>query len=110
MKTTFASKAEFINYLQKTLIPDLRASGSAATAKDFCEAVAWLQRDTKALERYLQWHVYASDYEIGDSVLDRVKALHANYDARIAELVALVKRKDAAIIRLSMGESAAGAA
>ncbi len=36
------SKAEFIAYLQETLIPDLRESGRDATAADFEAAVLFM--------------------------------------------------------------------
>jgi len=39
----FETKEEFVDYLQNTLIPDLRASGRDGTAEDFEEALEWLQ-------------------------------------------------------------------
>ena len=35
---------QFTLYLEQTLIPDLRASGSEATADDFAEAVHWIEK------------------------------------------------------------------
>ena len=40
---TFNTASEYVAYLRETLIPDLRDSGSEATADDFDEAVHWLQ-------------------------------------------------------------------
>lgn len=42
-EASFDSKEEFIQYLEDTLIPDLRAGGSDATADDFEEAIFWLK-------------------------------------------------------------------
>lgn len=42
IKENFGSKAEFIEYLKFTLIPDLKASGKVETAKDFEEAIRWM--------------------------------------------------------------------
>jgi hypothetical protein len=36
-------QAEFIRYLKETLIPDLRQSGSCATAADFAAAVLFIE-------------------------------------------------------------------
>jgi hypothetical protein len=37
------TKQEFINYLNDTLIPDLKQNGHEATAEDFEEAIFWLK-------------------------------------------------------------------
>ena len=42
----FDSSAEYIEYLQTTLIPDLLESGRRSTAKDFEEAIYWITNRT----------------------------------------------------------------
>ena len=42
--SNFKTKEEFIGYLEGTLIPDLEESGYTETAKDFKEAVYWLNK------------------------------------------------------------------
>lgn len=37
------TRQEFLRYLRETLIPDLRDSGSYATAADFCAAVLFIE-------------------------------------------------------------------
>ena len=37
------TRAEFVRYLKETLIPDLRQSGSCATAADFAAAVLFIE-------------------------------------------------------------------
>lgn len=46
----FISSEEFVSYLEDTLIPDLRESGSDATADDFEEAVFWIEHEKKVGE------------------------------------------------------------
>jgi hypothetical protein len=41
-KPNFKNDKDFVNYLLKTLIPDLKKSGRTATAEDFQEAVFWI--------------------------------------------------------------------
>lgn len=40
----FDSSAEFIEYLEDTLIPDLLESGRRSTAADFKEAIYWITK------------------------------------------------------------------
>lgn len=40
----FASKEDFIAYLQDTLIPALIESGRIETARDFEESIYWLEQ------------------------------------------------------------------
>ena len=40
----FTSPEDFAEYLEETLIPDLEANGSQATADDFKEAVYWIDQ------------------------------------------------------------------
>jgi hypothetical protein len=40
----FMNKEDFISFLEHTLIPDLKRSGTEATAEDFEEAIYWLRR------------------------------------------------------------------
>jgi hypothetical protein len=47
MKPTFKSAAEYINYLEDTLIPDLKKAGSDATAQDFEEAIHWMKEPVR---------------------------------------------------------------
>ena len=49
MHTKWKTKAELINFLSNTLIPDLRASGTDATADDFEDAVEFMQKDTSTI-------------------------------------------------------------
>jgi len=44
IKARFDSKEDFINFLENTLIPDLKASGTDATAEDFEEAIYWMNQ------------------------------------------------------------------
>lgn len=37
------SSADFVRYLRETLIPDLKLADMKETAKDFEDAVAWIQ-------------------------------------------------------------------
>lgn len=46
MKPHFSTKEEFISFLKRTLIPDLKESGSICTAEDFEEAIYWMEHDT----------------------------------------------------------------
>lgn len=39
----FNTQEEFINFLEKTLIPDLIDSGRDMTADDFKEAIHWMK-------------------------------------------------------------------
>lgn len=47
-ESNFKTKQEFIDYLEDTLIPDLRGSGSDATADDFEEAIMWMKKTNEA--------------------------------------------------------------
>lgn len=47
MKPTFKNKEEYIDYLEDTLIPDLKEAGSDATAQDFEEAIHWLKKPAR---------------------------------------------------------------
>ena len=40
--SAFRTKEEYVQFLQNTLIPDLRASGNDAMAEDFEEAIRWI--------------------------------------------------------------------
>jgi len=50
MIPNFNSAREFTQYLVDVLIPDLRESGSDATADDFTEAVYWIAKLRLELE------------------------------------------------------------
>ena len=45
-RPNFKSVYDFVNYLSRTLIPDLKKSSMEATAQDFQEAIFWI---TKAM-------------------------------------------------------------
>ena len=44
MLNTYKTKEDFINFLENTLIPDLKRSGNDATAEDFEEAIYWITK------------------------------------------------------------------
>jgi hypothetical protein len=44
LREAMQSKEVFIGYLKDILIPDLRESGSNATADDFEEAIYWMTK------------------------------------------------------------------
>ena len=48
------TKDDFIYYLKMTLIPDLRASGTNATAEDFETAIRWINSDDIVLQRAIE--------------------------------------------------------
>lgn len=41
--TYFDNSDDFVEFLQGSLIPDLRSSGMDATAQDFAEAIFWIK-------------------------------------------------------------------
>jgi hypothetical protein len=66
-KKNFKTKEQFINFLQNSLIPDLKESGKNETANDFMEAIYWIKESSRpaktmqfsAVERYSQIAVAA---------------------------------------------------
>jgi hypothetical protein len=50
-RPNFKNAHDFVNYLLRTLIPDLKKSGMDATAEDFQEAIFWI---TKAINGKLK--------------------------------------------------------
>lgn len=47
---SFETKEEFIEYLENTVIPDLKDESFKYTAKDFEEAVYWLRKSDEPKE------------------------------------------------------------
>jgi len=66
---SFPTANHFIDFLQHTLIPDLRRSGLVETAKDFVKIVRYIKKG-KAPQGYIDWLNYTLIPDLRDSGYD----------------------------------------